>query len=76
MATTTSTREFIRDFSRLKKVAANGDEVIVRDRQGRAFVFTAQRVGPSLGEQLADLRGAIQTGRRVKSLQGLGRKRP
>ncbi|MBL9190016.1 MAG: hypothetical protein JNK23_21230 [Opitutaceae bacterium] len=75
MATTTTTREFIRDFARIKKAASNGHEVIVRDRQGQAFVFRAKNAGPSLGEQLADLRGAIRTGTRVKSLHGFGRSR-
>jgi hypothetical protein len=75
MATITTTREFIRDFARIKKAAANGHEVIVRDRQGQAFVFQAKVAGPSLGEQLADLRGAIRTGARVKRLKGFGRNR-
>jgi hypothetical protein len=74
MATTT-TREFIRHFARLKKAAANGDEVIVRDRQGQAYVFRAKGSGPSLGEQLADLRGALRTGTRVKRLHGFGHRR-
>lgn len=75
MATTTTTREFIRDFARLKKAAANGDEVVVRDRQGRTFVFRAQGSGPSLGQQLSELRGALHTGQPVKSLRGFGRSR-
>ena len=75
MATTTTTREFIRDFARIKKAAANGHEVIVRDRRGQAFVFRATGAGPSLGEQLSDLRGALRTGSRVKRLQGFGRNR-
>ena len=75
MATATTTREFIRHFARLKKVAANGDEVIVRDRSGRSFVFRAKDIGPSLGEQLSDLCGALNTGNRVKSLKGFGRNR-
>ena len=75
MLTTTTTREFIRHFALLKKAAANGHEVIVRDRQGRAFVFRATSAGPSLGDQLSDLRGALRTGNRVKSLRGFGRDR-
>jgi hypothetical protein len=75
MSTATTTREFIRHFSRLKKAAANGEEVIVRDRSGRAFVFRMQQAGPSLGAQLADLRGALSTGNRVKRLEGFGRNR-
>lgn len=70
-----STREFIRNFARLKRAAANGDDVVVRDRQGRAFIFRAQGAGASLGEQLVDLRGSINTGVRVKSLKGFGRNR-
>ena len=75
MATTMTTRQFIRDFSRIKKTAANGHEVIVRDRQGQAFVFRATGAGPSLGEQLSDLRGTLRTGSRIKRLQGFGRNR-
>jgi len=75
MPTTTTTREFIRNFARLKKVAANGEEVIVRDRQGQSFVFQAKGAGPSLGEQLQDLCGALNTGVPVKSLKGFGRNR-
>ena len=55
MATTTTTREFIRHFARIKRAAANGDEVVVRDRRGQTFVFRAKAAGPSLGEQLSDL---------------------
>jgi hypothetical protein len=75
MATTTTTREFIRDFARIRKAATNGREVIVRDRQGKSFVFRASGAGPSLNEQLSDLRGAIRTGTRVKNLRGFGRNR-
>jgi hypothetical protein len=75
MEITTTTREFIRHFARLKKVAANGEDVIVRDRHGQAFIFRAKGAGPSLGEQLSDLHGALRTGTRVKSLQGFGRNR-
>lgn len=75
MATTITTREFIRHFARMKKAAANGEEVIVRDRQDQTFVFRANGAGPSLGNQLADLRGSLHTGRRVKTLDGFGRNR-
>lgn len=75
MTTTTTTREFIRHFARVKKAAANGAEVIVRDREGTAFIFRAQGAGPSLGEQLSDLQGALCSGVRVKRLQGFGRNR-
>ena len=75
MATITTTREFIRHFSRLKKAAANGAEVVVRDRQGRTYSFQARSSGPSLGEQLSDLCGKHPTGVRVKSLAGFGRNR-
>ena len=77
MTMTTTTREFVRNFARLRKVAANGGEVIVRDRGGRAFVFRATgEAGPTLADQLPDLRGAMTTGVRVKSLKGFGRSRP
>jgi hypothetical protein len=70
-----TTREFVRHFARLKRAAANGEELVVRDRKGQAFVFRAKGAGPTLGEQLSDLRGSLRTGVRVKSLKGFGRKR-
>ncbi|MBS0631315.1 MAG: hypothetical protein JSS11_05335 [Verrucomicrobia bacterium] len=75
MATVTTAREFVRNFSRLKRTAANGGEVLVHDREGRTFVFQAKAAGPSLGSQLADLRGKHPTGVRVKNLKGFGRNR-
>ena len=75
MATSTTAREFVRNFSRLKRTAANGDEIIVRDREGRAYVFRAKDTGPSLGSQLSDLCGKHNTGIRVKSLAGYGHNR-
>lgn len=75
MTTTTTAREFVRNFSRLKRAAANGSEVIVRDREGRSFLFRAKDSGPSLGAQLSDLRGRLKTGVAVKSLKGFGRNR-
>jgi hypothetical protein len=75
MSTTTTARDFIRQFPRLKKAAANGEEVIVRDRRGRAYIFRAKEAGPSLGEQLTDICGALHTGIRVKSLKDFGHNR-
>jgi hypothetical protein len=75
MPTTLTSREFIRHFARLKKAAANGEEVVVRDRKGQSFVFQARGGGPSLAEQLHDLCGALNTGTPVKSLRGFGRNR-
>jgi hypothetical protein len=75
MATSTSTREFIRNFSRLKRTAANGGEVHVHDRAGRTYVFRVKESGPSLGSQLADLCGKHDTGIREKSLAGYGHNR-
>ncbi len=75
MATTTTSREFVRNFARLKRTVANGGEINVRDRDGRAYVFRAKDAGPSLGSQLADLCGKHNTGVRVKSLTGFGRNR-
>lgn len=69
---TTSTREFIRNFSRLKKAAANGAEVLVQDRKGTTFVFRAKAEGQTLDEQLSDLRGKFRTGKAVKTVQGFG----
>jgi hypothetical protein len=76
MTTTTTSREFIRNFARLKKVAANGSEIIVRDRKGGTFVFRAKGPASSLGEQLADMQGALGSGIPIKSLRGFGRNRP
>jgi hypothetical protein len=75
MTTTTTAREFVRNFSRIKRTAANGGEVIVRDREGRTYIFRAKDPGPSLGAQLSDLRGKLKTGVAVKSLKGFGRNR-
>jgi len=75
MTTTTTAREFVRNFPRLKRAANNGGEVIIRDREGRSYVFRAKDSGPSLGKQLADLRGKLKTGVAVKSLMGFGRNR-
>ena len=76
MTTATTAREFVRDFSRLRKVAANGGEIMLRDRRGRTYVFRAiSGTSPTLGEQLSDLRGAITTGVPVKTLKGFGRNR-
>jgi hypothetical protein len=77
MTTATTAREFVRNFARLRRVAANGGEVIVRDGRGQAFVFRAMGdSGPTLDEQLRDLRAAVATGVRVKNLKGFGRNRP
>jgi hypothetical protein len=77
MTTSTTAREFVRNFARLRKVAANGGEVIVRDRRGQAFVFRATgRAQSSLADQLSDLRGAVATSVKVKNLAGFGRNRP
>ena len=75
MTTTTTTREFVRNFPRLKRAANNGSEVIIRDREGRSYIFRANDSGPSLGDQLVDLRGKLKTGVSVKSLKGFGRNR-
>ncbi len=75
MTTTTTTRDFLRNFARLKRSAANGGEVLVRDREGRTYVFRAREEGPSLADQLSDLGGAITTGVARKSLDGFGRDR-
>lgn len=75
MTTTTTVREFVRNFSRLKRTVANGGEINVRDRDGRSYVFRAKEVGPSLGQQLSDLCGKHDTGVRVKSLAGFGQNR-
>ena len=75
MGKTITTREFIRNFARLKKFAANGAEVVVQDRNGRAYVFRAKDEGLSLGDQLSDLCGKVVTGVPIKSLKGFGRNR-
>ncbi len=75
MTTVTTTREFVRNFARLQKAADKGGEIIVKDRTGRSYVFRGQNKEPTLGEQLADIRGSLRTGVRVKSLKGYGRNR-
>jgi len=76
MRTATTSREFVRNFARLRKLAANGGEILVRDRRGQVFVFRASdEVGPSLAAQLRDLKGALDTGVRLKSMKGFGRNR-
>ncbi|HVU18469.1 MAG TPA: hypothetical protein VHD32_16315 [Candidatus Didemnitutus sp.] len=72
---TVTTRDFVRQFARLKRSAANGEEIIVRDRSGAAFVFRTRETGPSLADQLSDLRGRMRTGIRQKTLRGFGRNR-
>jgi len=75
MTTTTTAREFVRNFPRLKRAANNGAEVVIRDREGRSYIFRSEKPGPSLGDQLADLRGRLKTGVAVKNLHGFGRNR-
>lgn len=75
MTRTTTVREFVRNFSQLKRTVANGGEINVRDRDGRSYVFRAKDTGPSLGQQLSDLCGKHNTGVRVKSLAGFGKNR-
>ncbi len=61
LPTALTSREFIRHFARLKKAAANGEEVVVRDRQGRSFVFQAKDGGPSAGGATRSLRRSLRT---------------
>ncbi len=70
-----TTREFVRDFARIKQSVSNGCEVVVSDRDGRHFIFKACEQGPSLAAQTKDLRGKLSTGVAVKSLKGFGRNR-
>ncbi len=50
--------------------------VAAGDQSGQAFVFrNAGDTGPTLDEQLRDIRGAVATEVRVKSLKGFGRNR-
>jgi hypothetical protein len=75
MATIVTTRDFVRRFSSYKKTVANGNELVVKDRTGRRFVFRSEGPGPSLGNQLHDLCGSLHTGVPVKDLSGFGRNR-
>jgi len=74
MTTVTNSRDFVRSFARLKKAAANGTLIQVRDRSGATFLFSLESNPPSLGSQLQDLCGALNTGVRVKSMTGFSRK--
>lgn len=71
--TSTTSREFVRNFARFKKAAANGTSVRVQDRSGAIFVFALESKPPSLGSQLGDLCGALNTGIRAKVMTGFGR---
>ena len=75
MPTIVTSREFVRKFSSYKKAVANGNELVVKDRTGRRFLFRSEGPGSSLGSQLKDICGSFRTGVRVKSLSGFGRNR-
>ncbi|GEM_PF-973073 len=76
MAKMVTSRDFVRKFSSYKKLVANGNELVVGDRNGRRFIFRSEGTGPALGSQLNDLCGSLHTGVRVKDLSGFGRNRP
>ena len=42
-------REFIRDFPRFKRQAESGKTVVLVDRQGRRFLFHAEKAASHLG---------------------------
>lgn len=71
---TTTLREFQRNFARMRRAAAGGQTVTVRASNGQAFVFKAADAPVSVGEQVAHLAGSMNTGRRVKSMAGYGRR--
>lgn len=75
MPTVVTSRDFVRRFSTHKKAVANGNELVVKDREGRRFIFRPEGPGPSLGSQLKDLCGSLHTGVPVKDLSGFGRNR-
>lgn len=67
-------REFTRKFSRYRHAALAGQEVRVRDRSGRSFVFrTVDEPPVSLAAAMGDLIGSVKSGRAKKSLAGYGR---
>jgi hypothetical protein len=76
MESIVTVREFLRNFARLKRAAAKGNEIVVRDLTGNSFVFRAKGPSSSLAEQLSDLQGAFNTGVSIKSLEGFGCNRP
>ena len=72
---TTTLREFNRHLARHRRAAAQGHEILIRDRTGATFVF--KRVDEdkrSMSDMVGHLAGRVQTGRRVKSLAGYGRR--
>lgn len=75
MPTIVTSRDFVRKFSSYKKAVANGNELVVKDRTGRRFVFRSEGPGSSLGSQLNDICGSFRTGIPVKNLSGFGRNR-
>ena len=71
---TTTLREFSRNLARHRKAAAGGQEVLVRDASGGAYVF--KRVDPeqkSMTDLVGHLAGSVKTGRKIKTLAGYGR---
>jgi hypothetical protein len=70
-----TSRDFVRKFSSYKKAVANGNELIVKDRTGRRFLFRSEGPASTLGKQLNDICGSFQTGVAVKNLSGFGRNR-
>ena len=75
MPTEVTSRDFVRKFSSYKKTVSNGNELVVKDRTGRRFVFRSEGPGPTLGSQLDDICGSFRTGVPVKNLSGFGRNR-
>ncbi|HWA28009.1 MAG TPA: hypothetical protein VG734_20325 [Lacunisphaera sp.] len=71
---TTTLREFQRNFSRMQRAAESGQDITVRGRSGKLFVFKALKTSVNVGERMAHLAGSVKTGRRVKSLAGYGRR--
>jgi len=72
---TTTLREFNRHLARHRRAAAQGREILIRDRTGATYVF--KRVDEpvrTMADVVGHLAGRVRTGRRVKSLAGYGRR--
>ncbi|MBI5766650.1 MAG: hypothetical protein HZA93_02570 [Verrucomicrobia bacterium] len=72
---TTTLREFSRNLARHRRAAASGREVLVQDARGQTYVF--KRVDApvrTMADVIGHLAGSVQTGKRVKSLAGYGRR--
>lgn len=71
---TITLRQFHRELARMRRAAARGVEIVVRERGGATYLFKRIDAGvPTFGQIGGHLAGSVKSGRRVKSLEGYGR---